>query len=187
MCWWNTSLCCHFCTSWNRSTNSGHSCLAAFVLTLKVDCNLELDYYRKTYIFAWYPPKERRDLPLKGEEKYVERAHALQQSEFLSEGFRSFVLLAGSCLWWKRRRWPAALNRDGAGRCEHLTLPSSLMGTHCVLTFKFPRYLPPRLSRCFPHSCYLAVRAGDLTADLKHGGGAGVLFNDFPPSPISFS
>lgn len=68
-----------------------------------------------------------------------------------------------------------------AGRCEHLTLPSSLMGTHCVLTFKFPRYLPPCLSRCFPPSRYLAVRAGDLTADLKHCSGTSVLFNDFPP------
>lgn len=75
-----------------------------------------------------------------------------------------------------------SIKQRWAGRCEHLTLPSSLMGTHCVLTFKFPRYLPPCLSRCFPPSCYLAVRAGDLTADLKHCSGSSVLFND--PHPL---
>lgn len=89
------------------------------------------------------------------------------------------------CLCRKQHRWPAALNRYGvaAGRCEHLTLPSSLMGTHCVLTFKFPRYLPSCLSRCFPPPCYLTVRPADLTADLKHRSGTSVLFNDSTPAP----
>lgn len=102
----------------------------------------------------------------------------LQRSESLSEqlrGCQSFVLLAETA--------PAAcsIKQRWAGRCEHLTLPSSLMGTHCVLTFKFPRCVPPCLFRCFPPSCYLAVRGQDLTADLKRRSGTGVLFNDFPP------
>ncbi len=82
--------------------------------------------------------------------------------------------LGASCI--KERR---------VGGCEHLTLPSSVMGTHCVLTFKFPRFLPSCLSRCFPPFCYLAVRAGDLTTDLKGCSGTSSLFNDFLP-PISF-
>lgn len=39
-----------------------------------------------------------------------------------------------------------------ASKCVYFTLPFSLMGSHCVLTFKFPRYLPPCLFRCFPPS-----------------------------------
>lgn len=78
---------------------------------------------------------------------------------------------------------PCSIKQRWAGRCEHLTLPSSLMGTHCVLTFKVPRYLAPCLSGCFPPSCYLAVKAGDLTADLKDCSSTRVLFND-PPNPL---
>lgn len=78
---------------------------------------------------------------------------------------------------------PCSIKWRWAGRCEHLTLASSLMGTHCVLTFKVPQYLAPCLSRCFPPSCYLAVKAGDLTADLKDCSSTEVLFND-PPTPF---
>lgn len=79
-----------------------------------------------------------------------------------------------------------SIKQRWAGRCDYLTLPFSLMGSHCVLTFKFPQYLPPCLFRCFPSSCYLSVRAMDLTADLKHCSATSVLFNAFPLSYLPF-
>lgn len=61
-----------------------------------------------------------------------------------------------------------------AGRCEHLTLPSFLMGMYCVLTFQFPWNLPS-LADCFPSLCYLKVRARELTLHLKHSRGNNTL------------
>lgn len=43
-----------------------------------------------------------------------------------------------------------SIKQRWAGRCEHLTLPSSLMGTHCVLTFKFPSISPSMSLSLFP-------------------------------------
>lgn len=72
-----------------------------------------------------------------------------------SWGFQSFVVLAGSCLWWKQKWWPAALNWDGLVDATTWLCPSPwwevivfwpVSSLNIFLHVSFAVFLPPAIS-----------------------------------------